>query len=149
MTTEVLLDIIEPTASDQARPRFRLVARSYPSDARGYIALTSECAAVDQLEQEVVRLQKHLDTLLEEARATWRQQETQERLDPGKLQTVEEIWQALEESGSLEAMRELFNSLAREKRREVASYVFSRLNIFKGAASIFSQHYNEEEAILQ
>ena len=63
--------------------------------------------------------------------------------------SAEDIWQALEECSSLEEMRELFNGLSLSKRQEVADFVLTQLNIFKGAASTFSQHYNEAEFLLE
>jgi hypothetical protein len=55
----------------------------------------------------------------------------------------------LEECSSFEEMREYFNGLSLNKRQEVADFVLTQLNIFKGAASIFSQHYNEVECLLE
>jgi len=50
---------------------------------------------------------------------------------------------------SIEEMRGIFNALGSEKRQEVADFVLTQLNIFKGTASTFSQHYNEQECLLE
>ncbi len=99
----------------------------------------------------VVEFRKTIDNLLERARETYRQYQVQVKGEEAiaEPQSAEEIWQNLEECSSIEDMRELFNTLALHKRQEVADFVLTQLNIFKGAASIFSQHYNEEEYLLE
>ena len=145
----VLLDLIQVEEGDPASLRVRLVARSYPSDANGFIFLTPECSTREHFEDAVGELKEKLDTLLQKAREAFRQHESKSEPAPRELHTVEEIWQAMEASTTLEGMQEIFNTLDLEKRREVANFVFSRLNIFKGVASTFSQHFNEEDCILE
>ncbi|NIM22903.1 MAG: hypothetical protein GTO21_10095 [Armatimonadetes bacterium] len=91
-----------------------------------------------------------MDSMLESARETFQQYQDQVKGEKAvtDFHSVEEIWQALEECASIEEMRAMFNTLGLQKRREVANFVLTQLSIFKGAASIFSQHYNEEEYLL-
>ena len=88
---------------------------------------------------------------MERARGIFQQYQTQARGERAvsDFHSPEEIWQALEECSSIEEMRELFNGLSIGKRQEVGDFVLTQLNIFKGAASIFSQHYNEIEYLLE
>ena len=152
MTREVLfLDLLEKEEGEGAPPRMRLVVRAYPSDEKGYTSLTPECDTMEGFEQEVAELKKRLDSALEKAREAFQQYQVQARGDKAvsDFHNAEEIWQALEECSSLEEMRELFNGLSASKRQEVADFVLTQLNIFKGAASTFSQHYNEAEYLLE
>ena len=152
MTKEVLfLDLLETEEKEGAPPRMRLVVRSYPSDEKGYASLTPECDTLEGFEQAVDELKKRMNSALERARETFQQYQAQAKGEKAvsDYHTAEEIWQALEECPSLEEMRELFNGLSLSKRQEVADFVLTQLNIFKGAASTFSQHYNEAEYLLE
>ena len=145
------MDLIETEGEEGAPPRMRLVVQTYPSDEKGYASLTPECDTLEGFEQEVDELKKSMDSALERARETFQQYQDQAKGEKAvsDFHTAEEIWQALEECSSLKEMRELFNGLNESKRREVADFVLTQLNIFKGAASIFSQHYNEAEYLLE
>ncbi|UCG12065.1 MAG: hypothetical protein JSU72_16385 [Deltaproteobacteria bacterium] len=152
MTTEVLLlDFVHEDEGESAPPCVRLAARAYPSDARGFVSLTRECDSIESFEQAVSALKESMDVILQRAREAFEQHRSQvEDQGPGEeLQSVKGIWEALEQCTSVERMQAIFNPLDLAKRQEVADYVFTELNIFKGAASSFSQHYNEEEYILE
>jgi hypothetical protein len=99
----------------------------------------------------VGNLKKSMDSILERAKTTFQQYQTQVEGKTGVADSYSsaEIWQTLEECSSFEEMREYFNGLSLNKRQEVADFVLTQLNIFKGAASIFSQHYNEVECLLE
>lgn len=152
MTREVLfLDLIDTGEEEGAPPRIRLVVKAYPSDEKGYTSLIPECDTMEGFEQAVTELKKRMDSALERARETFQQYQAQAKGEKtvSDFHNPEEIWQALEECSSLEEMRELFNGLSESKRQEVADFVLTQLNIFKGAASTFSQHYNEAEFLLE
>ena len=126
------------------------MTRSYPSDARGFVALAPECVGIEQLERAVGHLKGRLDAVLREGIELFRRHEIQREAAPRPVpKTAQEIWKIMEGAGDLEGMRDLFNPLPPEKRKEVANFVFSHLNIFKGAASLFSQHFNEEGCLLE
>ncbi len=147
----LFLDLVQKEEGQAAPPRARLAVRAYPSDAKGFVPLTPECDTIEEFEQEVEKLEKHLANALQSARDKFqehRDQASGETTVTG-LQSRDEIWQSLEECASIEEMRGIFNSLGRQKRQEVADFVLTQLNIFKGAASTFSQHYNEEEYLLE
>ena len=137
----VFLDLVQKGEGLAAPPCLRLAVRAYPP----------ECDTMEEFEQEVEKLKKHLANALQSARdkfQEYRDQTSGETTVTG-LQSRDEIWQSLEECASIEEMRRIFNSLGRQKRQEVADFVLTQLNIFKGAASTFSQHYNEEEYLLE
>lgn len=148
---ELFLDLIETEEGERTPPLMRLVVRAYPSDEKGYASLTPECNTLEGFEQAVAELKNKMDGALEKARETFQQYQDQVTGEKAvsDFHNAEEIWQALEESSSLEEMRELFNGLSLRKRQEVADFVLTQLNIFKGAASTFSQNYNEMEYLLE
>ena len=147
----LLLDLIKEEEGESLQASVRLAVRAYPSDTKGFVSLTPDCETLEVFEQAVAELRKTIDNLLERARETFRQYQVQ--VDGEKAITVpqsaEEIWENLKECSSIEDMRELFNTHTMHKRQEVADFVLTQLNIFKGAASTFSQHYNEEECLLE
>ena len=152
MTEEILfLDTIGTGEGETAVPRMRLAVRAYPSDEKGFISLTSDCETLEGFEQAVRELKKSMDTLMQRAREIFQQYETSggEGARAMGSQSAKEIWQLLEERDSIEGMREIFNGLGLQKRQEVADFVLTQVNIFKGAASTFSQHYNERECLLE
>jgi hypothetical protein len=149
---EVLhLDLVQQEEGELAPVCVRLVVRGYPSDSRGYVSLTPDCETMEGFEKAVGNLKKSMDSILERAKTTLQQCQAQVKGETAvtDFHSSEEIWQALEECSAIEEMRILFNGLSLRKRQEVANFVLTQLNIFKGAASIFSQHYNEEEYLLE
>jgi len=151
MESELLiLDVIREAQGEGEAPRVRVVMRSYPSDARGFVVLAPECEGIEQLERAVSHLKGKLDILLEEGRALFRKHQTEREVSLQPIpKTPQEIWKVMERAGSLDGMREHFNPLPFETRKEVANFIFTNVNIFKGAASLFSQHFNEEACLVE
>lgn len=148
MTTEMLyLDLTR--AKEEAGARARLATRGCTSDRRGLVFLTPECNSAEEFEQAVEKIKEGMDALVQQAREAFEQQQPNEEVPELAAASVEEIWQVLEGCTAVEEMQRIFNTLDRQKRQEVADFVLTRLNIFKGAASTFSQHYNEEKFILE
>jgi hypothetical protein len=150
MESELLiLDVVQEGRGGGA-PRVRLVTRSYPSDARGLVLLAPECEGIEQLERVIGHLKGKLDIVLVQGRALFRkhQAEREATVQPSP-KTSQEIWKAMERAGGLDGMRQHFNQLPLEKRKEVADFIFTNVNIFKGAASLFSQHFNEEACLVE
>lgn len=149
---EVLfLDVVQEEEGEAGSPRVRLVVRAYPADAKGFVSLTQKCETMEEFEQAVAELRKSMEDFLLRAREIFQQYQTQIKGEKSvtEFHRSEEIWQALEECASIDEMRELFNTLSRRKRQEVANFIFTQLNIFKGAASTFSQNYDEEKYLLE
>ncbi len=146
----LVLDVVQEGEGEAASPCVRLVVRAYPADAKGFVSLTQKCETMEVFERAVAELRKSMDNILLRAGEIFQQYQLQVNGEKAvtEFHTAEEIWQALEECPSIDEMRELFNALSRAKRQEMANFVFTQLNIFKGAASSFSQHYNEENYLL-
>jgi hypothetical protein len=145
------LDVIEQEEGELGPVRLKLVVKGYPSDSRGYVSLTPDCETIEEFDKAVGNLKKSMENILERAKTTLQEYQTQVEGETGVADShnSEEIWQTLEECSSIEEMRAYFNGLSLKKRQEVADFVFTQLNIFKGAASIFSQHFNEVECLLE
>ena len=145
------LEVVQEEKEKLSSLRLRLMVRGYPSDSRGYVSLTPDCETMEGFEKAVGNLKKSMDSILESAKTSFRQHQAKAEDETAvtDFHSSEEIWQALEECSSIEEMRVRFNALSLRKRQEVADFVLTQLNIFKGAASIFSQHYNEEEYLLE
>jgi hypothetical protein len=147
---EVLhLDVVEEEEGESGAVRARLVVRADPSDSRGYVSLTPDCETMEEFEKALAHLKRNMESILESAKTTFQQYQAKDETGVTGLQTSAEIWQTLEKCTSIEEMRVRFNELSLRKRQEVADFVLTQLNIFKGAASIFSQHYNEQEYLLE
>jgi hypothetical protein len=148
---EMQIDLVEKKQGDLGEVSVRLVVRSYPSDSRGYVSLTPDCETIEEFEGALAHLKKSMDSILERAKITFQrhQAKVEDEKAATEFHTCEEIWHALEACSSIEEMRVRFNELSMAKRQEVADFVLTQLNIFKGAASIFSQHYNEQEYLLE
>ena len=147
---EVLhLDLVEQEKGELGTVRLRLVVRSYPSDSRGYVSLTPDCETMEEFEKALAHLKKSMDSILDSVRKTFKEHQARDETAVDDFYTAAEIWHALEECSSIEEMRVRFNELSLRKRQQVADFVLTQLNIFKGAASIFSQHYNEQEYLLE
>lgn len=152
MTKELLfLDFTKADEGETGPPSVRLATRSYSSDERGLISLTRTCDTLEQFEQAVQELKESMDILVEQARETFEQYQSQVETSTMVMasESPQEVWKVMEACASIQEMREIFNNLGLQKRQELADYVLTQLNIFKGAASIFSQHYNEEEYVLE
>ena len=148
---ELHIDLDEKNQGDSGEVSVRLVVRSYPSDSKGYVSLTPDCETMEEFEKALTRLKKSMDSIRESAKTTFQRYlaEVKDEKAATDIHSPEEIWQTLEACSSIEEMRVRFNELSVRKRQEVADYVLTELNIFKGAASIFSQHYNEQEYLLE
>ena len=147
---EVLhLDVVEKEEGESGTIRARLVVRAYPSDSRGHVSLTPDCATMEEFEKALAHLMRNMENILVSAKTEFMKYQAKDETGVTDFQTSEEIWQVLEKCTSIEEMRVRFNELSLRKRQEVADFVLTQLNIFKGAASIFSQHYNEQEHLLE
>lgn len=147
---EVLhLDLVEKEGREAGEVRVRLVVKAYPSDSRGYVSLTPDCETIKDFEKALLNLKRSIDSILQTAQSTLQKHQAKDETALSDFHTAEEIWRALEECSSIEEMRVRFNELSLRKRQEVADFVLTQLNIFKGAASLFSQHYNELEYLLE
>ncbi|MCG6982856.1 MAG: hypothetical protein LJE88_15755 [Deltaproteobacteria bacterium] len=147
---EVLhLEVVEKKEGESGGISARLVVKAYPSDSSGYVSLTPDCETMEEFEKALAHLKRNMENILVSAKTEFKKYQAKDETGVTDFQTSEEIWQVLEKCTSIEEMRVRFNELSLRKRQELADFVLTQLNIFKGAASIFSQHYNEQEYLLE
>jgi hypothetical protein len=147
---EVLhLDVVEKEEEESGAISARLVVRAYPSDSRGYVSLTPDCETMEEFEKALAHLKRNMESILGSAKTAFNKYQAKDETGVTDFHSTAEIWQVLEKCTSIEEMRVRFNKLSLRKRQEVADFILTQLNIFKGAASIFSQHYNEQEYLLE
>ena len=143
------MEVVEKEEGEAGTICARLVVRAYPSNSRGYVSLTPDCETMEEFEKALAHLMRNMENILVSAKTEFNKYQAKDETGVTDFQTLEEIWQVLEKCTSIEEMRVRFNELGLRKRQEVADFVLTQLNIFKGAASIFSQHYNEQEYLLE
>jgi len=125
------------------------IAGQQGSKVQGSVFLIQGCDSYETLEGEVSRLKGELDGLLKEAKGQFGPGSGQEHLELDEELDAAELWDNLSAVTDTELLVRQFNSLSREKRQEIADYVFTQCNVFTGVASVFSQRYNNEEAKLK
>jgi hypothetical protein len=125
------------------------VAGQQGSKVQGSVFLIQGCDSYETLEGEISRLKGELDSLLEEAKGQFGPGPGQEHVELNEELGAAELWEILSAVTDTEVLVRQFNSLSREKRQEIADYVFTQCNVFTGVASVFSQRYNNEEAKLE
>jgi hypothetical protein len=121
--------------------RVRLTVDPGADQGGAPVALTDPCATIEELERAASAVKDRVDSLVQEARPLF--------LREAVPQTPEAVWNAMEREGGGEGMRRLFNGLDEALRREVANFVLTHANIFKGAGADFAQGYNEDSALLE
>ena len=120
------------------------------SKLSGSVLLIPKCSSYRVLEQEVARIKKELDTLLEKSKKVFEVDGGEgEDWEVNENMGAEQIWDILSRIKDPELLSVKFNSLSHQKRFEVADYVFSHGNVFSGAASVFSTRYNSEKGMLE
>jgi len=119
------------------------------SEVQGSVSLIPMCNSYETLEGEISRLKGELDDLLKEAKVQFGPGPGKEHVELGEELGAAELWEILSAVHDTDLLVRQFNNLSREKRQEIADYVFTRCNVFSGVASMFSLRYNNEEAKLE
>jgi hypothetical protein len=105
-----------------------------------------------ELKAEIEALESQLHDILEQAKGALAQPDSEEAKPVPELHVSDdpaENWRQLEALETDEVFFHAFNQLDEDKRCAVADYVFSSQNIFKGRASLFSLHYDDETCTLK
>ena len=125
------------------------VAGQQGSKVQGSVFLIQKCDSYESLEGEISLLKAELDSLLKEAKERFGPGPGQEHVELNGKMGAAELWEILSAVTDTEVLVRQFNSLSRERRQEIADYVFTQCNVFTGVASVFSQRYNNAEAKLE
>ena len=97
-----------------------------------------ECGSYEELSREIEEYKNALDHLLVDAKAVFEERSSSETGEVG------ETWEALQNAPDEDTFISRFNALSEDTRIELAEYVLTTQNIFKGFASVFSKRYVEE-----
>ncbi len=95
----------------------------------------------EDLRRELEAIKKGIDKALKEYENKLLSQKEKKQLKP------EDIWKKMSEMNPDE-MRDFFNSLPEETRRQVADFVFSHVNMFSGPGPIFAESYDPSTALM-
>lgn len=104
--------------------------------------LVRGCTSIEEFANDIAGLKDALDKLLKEASSAFA-----ENAAAGP-QSPQDIWESLSKATDEQECIGLFNSLDEHTRQEVANYVLTTQNIFKGYASMFSMRFNEQDYTL-
>ena len=100
-------------------------------------------------ENVVESLKKDLEKVALEGEKLWKKIKEEAEgtavLAPGM--DPEKAWEVFEKADEDEIFH-MFNNLPDRDRKAVANYVFTHLNVFKGKAMYFSQHYDYSSNLL-
>ncbi len=83
-----------------------------------------------------------IDELIKSLENTKKKIKEQTKFEPQK------VWELLKEAKDVEDMIPIFNNLEESHRRQLAEFILSQVNIFKGAGAIFVEHYDPNSAKL-
>lgn len=111
------------------------------------VELVAPCNSIDSFQHEINRLMGELQQLDVEAR---RQVESFDRArEAGPELNPAKVWQEMDGLATEAEMFELFNGLAELQRQQVAEYIFTNVNMFKGRGPVFSEHYDANSHLLE
>lgn len=143
MSTNWMVEVKQEGTGSEA---YLIYLRSADLQTGRVVDVIAPCRSVAEFTAAIQQLKADLDQFVEEARAKWEPMQGQgieQRVPPA------EAWQKMEASVSEEQMFEYFNSLVDADRQEIAAYVFSQVNMFKGRGPVFSEHYDAVSHMLE
>lgn len=105
------------------------------------------CETLDDFQKEISHLIGELNELSEEAQQ--KIEAFEQNRGVGQKVDAAQIWKELEDCGTDSEMFERFNSYSQSQREEVAEYVFTHVNMFKGRGPVFSEHYDSALHLLE
>lgn len=116
-------------------------------DETGRVAkVTPPCRSFEEFSREISSLKGELDRMIEAARQRFEQGTAGGK---SEIESPEQAWKKMAAMGSEQEMFDYFNALGLGARQEIAEYVFSKVNMFKGMGPVFSEHYDSESSLLE
>ena len=110
------------------------------------VDLIAPCRSAEEFQKEIEKLVDELNQLPQKAREKMASlnitDDAEEELAPGK------IWKEMEALATEAEMTKFFNAFSENQRQQIAEYVFSHVNMFKGRGPIFSEHYDSASHLL-
>ncbi|MGA7876403.1 MAG: hypothetical protein WCA08_12135, partial [Desulfoferrobacter sp.] len=111
------------------------------------IDLIGPCETLEDFQKELAHLIHELNQLSAEARQ--KIESFDQQRGAGKSVDAAQIWKELEACGTDAEMFEVFNSYGQTQRQEIAEYVFTHVNMFRGRGPVFSEHYDSASHLLE
>ena len=106
----------------------------------------------EELAEGIKKVKERLDAVLVEAGNVLQKGTDIQPVKADEFKAVDdpaENWRRLEALETVGDFFRAFNKMNEERRKAVADYALTQQNIFKGRASVFSLHYNEETCALE
>ncbi len=95
---------------------------------------------IEDLKDELEAIKKEIDEAFEKYKNKLQSQKEEQH-------KPEDIWKKMSKMNPDE-MRDFFNSLSEETRRQVADFVFSHVNMFSGPGPIFAKSYDPTTTLM-
>jgi hypothetical protein len=111
--------------------------------------VTKTCDTYEEFSVEVKTIQDDLERILQEAKAFFANESSDEVPALGPEMSAEEIWSVLSQSESEDQVTKYFNGLDETKRKEVAEYILTHSNVFSGMGAFFSRCYNSSSGFIE
>jgi hypothetical protein len=109
--------------------------------------LLPPCRSIDELRSGIDEVKGELDNLLAEAQRRF--ELVRKGVAGFEGPVPEKVWKEMESMGLQEQMFEYFNSFSEAERQQIAEYIFSHANMFKGRGPVFSEHYDTSSYTLE
>ena len=109
--------------------------------------LLPPCRSIDELRSGIDEVKRELDNILAEAHRKF--ELVKKGVSGGEGPVPEKVWKEMESLGSEEQMFEYFNSFSEAERQQIAEYIFSHANMFKGRGPVFSERYDTSSHMLE
>ncbi len=141
--------VIERVQDEKGRPSGAInIGVKNPRDS-SVVWISEKIVSQGEFENFVTEIKQELDRIVEEGNRIWlaieKDRGGEKVLKPGM--SPEDAWKVIESVDEGE-MFGLFNNLPEKDRKAVANFVFTELNVFKGKAMYFSQHYDYASNLL-
>ncbi len=118
---------------------------------QGSAVIIPKSSSYKDLERKISLVKEGLDELLDRSREIFGKNLNgdREEQDVNEEMSSDEIWDILSGISDFDRAAAKFNGLSRQKRLEVADYVFSHGEIFSGPPAKFSMRYNCEKGLIE
>ena len=104
------------------------------------VRLIAPCDTLDAFQKEISHLIDELNDLSTKARE--KIESLERETGTGEAFDAAGVWQEMEGCATEADMFALFNSYGEPQRQEIAEYVLTHVNMFKGRGPVFSEHYD-------
>jgi tRNA(Met) C34 N-acetyltransferase TmcA len=144
-----IFKIVKPHLSGQEKKDISVGIDLRVGDKKIPCRVTKSCESYEELSLEVKAIQHDLERILQEAKGFFGNQVLAEVSEVTSDMSAEEIWSVLSQIESEDQIKEHFNGLDENKRKEVAEHVLTHCNVFSGTGAFFSRCYNSSSGFIE